>query len=99
MLTKDQIESIVRKWIADKEILGENTGENGHPANKDYELETIHEPESTSTGWKVGFDYTVFVTTEFTAYPDNPPYEYPKKGVLELDRQGNLISEQEEGEW
>ncbi|MCB9235483.1 MAG: hypothetical protein H6581_27755 [Bacteroidia bacterium] len=99
MLSKSRIEEVVREWIHLKEETSHQTPAHGHPTEKSYTLKHIHIPEETPRGWKVKFDYSLYVTTEFTVYPDHPPYEYPCIGELELDQDGFIVAEKAESVW
>ena len=44
--------------------------------------------------WEIPYSYTVFVETEFTYYPDNPPHEYTREGVARVDDEGRILEDQ-----
>ncbi|MCP4441302.1 MAG: hypothetical protein GY810_20545 [Aureispira sp.] len=85
--SKEEIEKLVHEQIAQNEKLGHSSGGSGHLGCVSYTLDKIDEPTQTKTAWEVHYHYTIVVETEFTYYPDNPPYETPHSGVLILKKE------------
>ena len=86
-----EIEQIVRKQIESVEKLGDRAGGSGHMGHVSYRLDKIVTRTLEDGNTEVTYDYTLMVETEFTYYPDNPPYETPVSGNIILDSNGNLI--------
>lgn len=97
MLSEKRLEEIVRQKICQDETLGDQAGGSGHAGHSSYTLDEIKTPEKTSLKgkecWKIEYHYTVTVTTEFTYYPDNPPYTYKYQKTIHVDDGGNVIQE------
>ena len=91
MLSKDKIRELVKSEIEKKEKPGEQSGGSGHLAHVDYTIDSIKEPVKTGDNWKITYSYTTIITTEFTVYPDNPPYENHKTGEIILNNKGENI--------
>jgi hypothetical protein len=91
--TVESLREIVETQIARDERLGTQTGSSGHMGDVGYTLDAIEEPVRNEEGWAVTYRYTTTVTTEFTIYPDNPPYEYSHEKTIILDDDGNVVSE------
>jgi hypothetical protein len=95
MVTKEEIAEIVKKKIADEEKPGELAGESGHLGYKSFELKNIDIIETDNTKVEVIYDYIVTVETEFTYFPDNPPYQYSHRKLIIINSEGKIISETE----
>jgi len=91
------LKNIVNAKINEDETLGERVGGSGHLGYVRYEIDEICQPKKVETdkgqGWEITYYYTLNVTTEFTIYPDNPPYEYKYKKTIVVDDKGNIIKE------
>ena len=83
------LEKVVSTRIERDKLLGEHTDGSGHKGHVEYRLDRINEPKWINNeyveGWEISYEYTLIVTTEFTIYPDNPPYEYRKTKTIVLD--------------
>ena len=94
--SETQLKEIVSKKIEIDEKLGEFAGGSGHLSDISYKIDEIQKPIAIEEGdqkkWRISFKYTKYVTTEFTYYPDNPPYEYPSSGTIIVDVKGNVIT-------
>lgn len=76
MLSKEEIENIVRKQIESDEKTGMQTGGSGHSSFVTYKIDDIKTRALKNNKLEIEYRYTIFVETEFTYYPDNPPHEY-----------------------
>ena len=83
-MEENEIIHLIRSKIEADEKLGEFAGGSGHLSDISYTLDEISEPEKSGEGTIVRYKYTISITTEFTVYPDNPPYEYKKEGEIVL---------------
>ena len=97
MLSEETIGEIVKGKIERDESLGEQVGGSGHLGYKSYKIDYISEPEKTQTPnkelFKITYKYTIYIETEFTYYPDNPPHEYKSRKTIFIDRKGNIVNE------
>ncbi len=88
---------IVTNNIKKNEKLGYQVGGSGHMGDVAFEIEEVSTPEETvfegSKCWEINYKYILVVTTEFTIYPDNPPYEYFYSKKIIIDEAGNIIKE------
>lgn len=83
-MTEQDIENLIRRKIESDEKLDSQAGGSGHLSFKSYELNGFKKSIQNDQTILVTFSYTVFVETEFTIYPDNPPHTYHKEGSLVL---------------
>lgn len=83
---KNKIETSIRQHIESKHRLGDQAGGSGHMGNVSYELNNFDFKKLNDNNYEVIFQYTLITTTEFTYYPDNPPYEdkYEERLVLTI---------------
>ena len=95
MFTKEEIAEIIKKKITEDEKPGEQTGGSGHLGYKSFEIKNIETKEIENNKVKIIYDYIVTVETEFTYYPDNPPYQYPHKKKIIINSEGKIIHEKE----
>ncbi|UCG02809.1 MAG: hypothetical protein JSW11_02235 [Candidatus Heimdallarchaeota archaeon] len=94
MLSETEIREVIKGKIDQDENLGEKVGESGHLGYTSYEIDHISKPvKQPGEIWKVAYIYTLYVETEFTYYPDNPPYEYKYKKTIFLDEKGKIVNE------
>lgn len=93
MLKKDEIEVIIRHHIELTEKLGDHGSSSGHMGNISYNLNNVSFSEIEDGKIKVNYSYTTIVETEFTYYPDNPPYEYNYEKELIIDKDKNIVSD------
>ena len=77
MISREELEKILRRIIESEEKLGTQSGGSGHLGYVDYMLEEFGDPVLTGDQYSVTYKYTLIVTTEFTYEPDNPPYRTP----------------------
>ncbi|MBT4409753.1 MAG: hypothetical protein HOC82_07905 [Bacteroidetes bacterium] len=76
----DKIYKLVQDKIEAGEKLGSQSGGSGHMGHVSYvidhiEIDQSKSPDLINAEWQVDYQYTIFIETEFTYYPDNPPYE------------------------
>lgn len=97
LFSDSQLRNIVEAKIKEEEKLGDQVGGSGHLGNVSYELAEIISPKKVQTdhgaGWEITYSYTIIVVTEFTIYPDNPPYESKYRKTIVIDDKGHIISE------
>ncbi|MFX1517164.1 MAG: hypothetical protein ACFFC6_12750 [Promethearchaeota archaeon] len=95
MFSEQEIREIVNNKICQDEDLGEQVGGSGHLGYKSYRIDQVNKPEKIESDneelWRIIYEYTVYVETEFTFYPDNPPHEYKYRKSLFLDNNGKLL--------
>jgi hypothetical protein len=88
----DAVLETVTALIARTEQTGEATGGSGHLSHVSFGNVRVTAIEPAGEGrWRVGFSYAIYVETEFTYWPDNPPHEYPKEGEVLVDDKGREI--------
>jgi len=90
-MDEQKVEQIVRNQIETIEKLGDQAGGSGHKGHITYRVDDIQTSLLEDGSTEVSYNYTLMVETEFTYYPDNPPYEIPVTGIIFLDPQGNII--------
>ena len=91
LFNSDEIRKIVWKQIEKDVSLGEQAGGSGHLAHVDCKIDGVDEPRKVPEGWEITYRYTVSVTTEFTIYPDNPPWENGYEKTVVVDEKGDVI--------
>lgn len=74
-MTEVQLQQLVCQDLKQHETLGEQGSNSGHLVFVSYTIDTIETPAKTPQGWQITYHYTIITETEFTYYPDNPPYE------------------------
>jgi len=92
MLTKEQIEDIVKQKINEDEHPGEAVGGSGHLGYKSVDLKAIETKVTDDDTIEVTYEYIITVETEFTFYPDNPPMEYPCRKTIRLNSKGMVVT-------
>lgn len=95
MFTEEELKSFLDRKIKSDEDIGEHAGGSGHLSDVGYELKDYSSKELSESKLEIIYQYIVYVTTEFTYYPDNPPYEYPHKKKLIVDNEMKILSEEE----
>ncbi|UCE13566.1 MAG: hypothetical protein JSV04_15480 [Candidatus Heimdallarchaeota archaeon] len=94
MFSEAELKRLINAKIATDEDLGEQVGGSGHLGFSSYEINFISDPvKKNNKTWKITYEYTVFVETEFTYYPDNPPYEYQYRKTIFVDDDGKIVRE------
>lgn len=92
MFKEEEIREIVKQKIETDEQLGNQAGGSGHLGFKGYVLNEVKTKQLSESKLEIRYAYTVYVETEFTYYPDNPPMEYPHSGVMVVDKNKNILS-------
>jgi len=87
MITREELEKMIRSTIESEEKLGEQSSGSGHMGYIDYDIDKIGEPVLTEEGYAVSYSYTLIITTEFTYEPDNPPYRVPVSKSMLIDKE------------
>ncbi len=91
--SETEIREIVQRQIEAEEQLGAQAGGSGHLGHCGYTVDEVKTRRLADGQLQVIYRYTLFVETEFTCYPDNPPQEYPRQKTVVLDRNGQVIPE------
>ena len=94
MFTEQEIEEIVSTCINGDEDLGHQSGAGDHIGHISYVIEKI-DTEKEGEYVVIVYQYTIIVETEFTIYPDNPPYEYLYEKTIKVDKDKNVIEASE----
>ena len=82
---RERIKSIVMSIITTDEKVGETSGASGHLADKSLKIDKLDIKE-VEKGYIVNVEYSVYISTEFTYEPDNPPYHYTKHKEINLTK-------------
>jgi hypothetical protein len=97
MFSEKEVREIIKGKIKQDEVLGEGVGGSGHLGYKSFKINHISKPEKIHTSneqlRRITYEYTIYVETEFTYYPDNPPHEYKYRKTIFLDEGGNILKE------
>ncbi len=97
MLDENTVRDIVDATIRRTERLGDQAGGSGHVSFVSYTVDSIEPPRQVGTAgneeWEIGFVYTKVIETEFTIYPDNPPYEERYRKTIVVDPSGRVLRE------
>jgi hypothetical protein len=88
---KNEVRNIVWKQIEKDESPGEQVGGSGHLSQVDCKIDYVDEPIQVPEGWEITYRYTVSITTEFTIYPDNPPWENVYEKILSSMKKGSSL--------
>jgi len=91
LLLKETVRQIVWNQIEKDVSPGEQVGGSGHLSQVDCKIEFVYDPVQVSKGWEITYRYTVITTTEFTVYPDNPPWENTYEKTIVVDQKGDFI--------
>jgi len=93
MLLEKEILEIIKKKIESDEKLGHQSGGSGHMGYVSYEIKDYKTRQINPDQLEISYHYCLYVETEFTYYPDNPPMEYHHKKVIVVNRDKDIISE------
>jgi hypothetical protein len=102
METKTKFQEEQLKKIIDQDILihtklGEFAGGSGHMSYISYKITKIDPPaaitHNNQSCYKIHYEYTTYTETEFTFYPDNPPYEETYEKTIIIDQLGKILSD------
>ena len=92
-LSMDHIKEIIQNLIDNIENVGEHIGGSGHLGNISTKIIQISPPIAIEEGkWQISYKYAVFLVTEFTYYPDNPPHESHYAQAIIVDNFGKIIN-------
>lgn len=94
-MDKEIIEKILGEIIAKDEQLGESSGGSEHLSNTTFAIDDIKISEMEEDVFYITYCYSIYIETEFTYYPDNPPYEYSYQKTIQLDSDYKLIGQGE----
>ncbi len=89
-MDQETIEQLVNQQINKTEKLGTRSGGSGHLGHTSYRIDEIKTRDLGGGRSEISYTYTLMVETEFTYYPDNPPYESTYSGVIVVDKEGNI---------
>jgi len=93
MYKSEQIKEIIDRKIKQDEKLGHQSGGSGHMAHVSYRIDDFSFEAVSETEIKIDYEYTIFVETEFTYYPDNPPYESFHQRCILYNSSSDTITE------
>lgn len=93
MFSKDEILDIIKRKIEIDEKLGDQTGGSGHKGFVSYQIENFTTRQLSQDQLEITYNYCIYVETEFTYYPDNPPMEYPNKKVIVVNKDKQICDE------
>lgn len=91
MLSDEKLMAIINAWLESSPESGEKAGGSGHLSYVSFSVDRIVKKEKTEEGWIVDFEYTQHIETEFTYYPDNPPYKYPFSKRVLVKENGEVV--------
>jgi hypothetical protein len=94
-MTESEIREIVEQKIRSVVEPGEQTGSSGHLGFVEFRVDSLAINPMDRGRVKVDYTYTVFIETEFTYYPDNPPHEYKYGQSIVIDRNRRIVEESE----
>ena len=89
---KDKVEASIRRYIDSNHELGDRAGGSGHMAYVSYNLDGFNFKQREDGNIEVSFKYTLVTETEFTSYPDNPPFEDELESRVFLDKNFKVIN-------
>ena len=93
MFTNEEITKIITDKIKEDENIGHSSGGSGHLGFTSFEIKDYSTNIISANSIKIKYTYTIFIETEFTYYPDNPPQEYDKTKEIVLDSNKKIIAE------
>jgi hypothetical protein len=97
MFSTSFIHAIVEKIITKSEMINKTSGGSKHLSQKTFKIEEISPllpaTHNKLNGWLLSFMYSITVETEFTYYPDNPPYEYKYLKKVLISDKGAILHE------
>jgi hypothetical protein len=86
MYTEQEILNLIKEKIETDENLGDQSGGSGHMGFKSYKIDGFKTKQLDGANHMIIYQYTVFVETEFTYYPDKPPQEYTYEKTMIINR-------------
>ena len=97
MPSHERIREIVARKIEHDEQLGDQVGGSGHLGSVGYEIDEIAPavgvPDEGRGLFEIVYTYTLITVTEFTVYPDNPPYTSSYRKSIVVDEEGTIVRE------
>jgi hypothetical protein len=94
MIEREKAKEIVRRRIELDHSLGESVGGSGHLGYTSIAnikiKDIIRKGDATDAYWEITYEYVLETTTEFTVYPDNPPYRSMYCKSVRIDAEGNI---------
>lgn len=94
--TDKEILSIISSYIENIEKIGYQSGGSGNMGYVDYKIDKYEIKDLSGDNYEIKFDYKIFIETEFTYYPDNPPYEYSHCRTIIINSKKEIIGTQNE---
>ena len=91
MFTDKEIDEIINQKISDDEKLGDQAGGSGHMGFVSYKINHFKTRQISPQQLEITYSYTLYVETEFTYYPDNPPMEYPHEKTMIVNSDKQII--------
>ena len=93
MLTEKEILEFINQKITADEKLGDQVGGSGHMGFVSYKINHFKTRKISPQQFEITYSYTLYVETEFTYYPDNPPMEYPHERKIVVNRDREIVGE------
>ena len=93
MFTKVELEKVISDNIIKDENLGERAGGSGHLSSVSYKIERFSSEEIENGKWKIDFTYSLITESEFTYYPDNPPYTTYFKNTIIINSETEITED------
>ena len=93
MSKKEDIEKVVNNYIESIHNTGTRSGGSGHLGHVSYTLDEVNYKDLRDGFIEVNIKYTLITETEFTYYPDNPPYEYKYQKKIIINQNGRVLKE------
>ena len=96
MFSESEILEIINHKIELDEGTGYKKGGSSHLSYKTFQVKSFKTDCISSGETEITYMYTVYVDTEFTSYPDNPPAEYRHKKKITVNGKGEIVREGKE---
>ena len=94
MFSESDILEIINNKIELDEGTGCKGGGSSHLSYKTFRVDSFKTEETSFGETGITYMYTVYVETEFTYYPDNPPAEYRYKKKIIVNGKGEIVREE-----
>lgn len=88
MLSNEELLYQINSWLNESDEAGEKAGGSGHLSMVSFSVDKILRTEQMDDGLLVEYEYTRYIESEFTYYPDNPPYEDKGNGTVIISKEG-----------
>ncbi len=95
MLSESEIIEIINHKIELDEGTGYKEGGSSHLSYKSFQMNSFETSRISLQETEIIYRYTVYVETEFTYFPDNPPTEYQYKKMILVNSKGKILRETE----